>query len=82
MRAARNLGLLHQGHPLLGELVVDTTHGLVGRLRAVCTEPSEKARAAMRPTPGDGSPVAWLAPPDGGGREWTTPVERIKKAKP
>ncbi|ULR48400.1 hypothetical protein [Streptomyces deccanensis] len=61
--------LQHRDHPWLGRMVEDTATGRRGRLRAVAPDGEE-------PTP-----VAWLLP-EGGGREWTTPLSRLANPEP
>ncbi|WP_199185887.1 hypothetical protein [Streptomyces carminius] len=74
----RDIGLGHRDHPLLGRTVLDVATGRTGVLRAVCPLPDDGA-AYLRPEvrPGNGPPVAWLAPV-GGGREWTTALDAVR----
>ncbi|WP_244502298.1 hypothetical protein [Streptomyces oceani] len=76
------MSLFHHDHPLLGHLVHDTLHDLTGRLTAVCPEVNPAASRTLTAIPGDGPPVAWLRPPQGGGQEWTTPLDHIREPKP
>ena len=80
------MGLGHRSHPLIGSRVVDTAHNQPGILRAVAPDLDTTVH---RPTPTGttpprseieaADPVAWLAP-EGGGREWSTPLEFIRPA--
>lgn len=76
---ARNLGMGHQAHPLLGRLVVDTQHDdQVGVLRAVAPDVDD-IRLEPLLQPPNTPPVAWLAPRHGG-TEWTTSLTAIEEA--
>lgn len=70
MSDAKDLGLGHRPHPLLGHTVMDTATGRTGVLRALAPDPTTDGTAALR---------AWLAP-HGGGPEWTTDPEAIAEA--
>lgn len=73
--AGRDLGLLHETHPLLGRLVVDAGTGRVGVLRAVVRDvPARdgRRRGVVR--------RAWLRP-EGGGVEWTADPAAIREVR-
>jgi hypothetical protein len=63
----RGLGLLHEAHPLLGKLVMDTGSGRIGILRAIVRDNAGRGTARRR---------AWLRP-EGGGVEWAADPEAI-----
>ncbi|MGP3968936.1 hypothetical protein [Streptomyces sp. 6N223] len=67
MTSGQHLGLLHEAHPLLGRLVLDTSSGRIGVLRAVVRDDASRRAARRR---------AWLRP-EGGGVEWATDPEAI-----
>lgn len=71
------LGYGHWTHPLLGQRVVDHAHdGRVGVFRAFAPDAERGPGLAIRVAQ-DTPLVVWLAP-EGGGREWTTPLTAIE----
>ncbi|WP_406509065.1 hypothetical protein [Streptomyces sp. NBC_00212] len=63
-----DLGLLHESHLWLGQIVTDTATERHGELRAIAPDLAAQ-------------PVAWLRPV-GGGREWTTSLYCLADPEP
>ncbi|UCM88013.1 hypothetical protein [Streptomyces marincola] len=71
MNRGKPLGLGHETHPLIGQLVRDTKHGTCGILQAVTAECrySNGGEHTVR--------TAWLKSPPAA-TEWDTPLEAIR----